>query len=49
MTKPMTVNGFIFKVCHNGTAKYYEAIRGNEVVTAKNLNYLIKKVKKLVK
>jgi hypothetical protein len=50
MTTPMTINGFTFKVCNaekSFSERYYQATNGQVVLTAKNLNYLVKKVKKI--
>ena len=42
----MVINGFKFYVRqHDTTDKYYEAIRGDVVLTSKSLDYLVKKVK----
>lgn len=54
MTKatPMTINGFTFKACNSDLSfseRYYEATNGQIVLTAKRLDYLVKKVKKLTK
>jgi len=47
VNQPMMINGFTFKVHnHDTSAKYYEAVRGDVVLTSKSLDYLIKKVKK---
>lgn len=48
---PMTINGFTFKVCNaegSFSERFYEATNGQIVLTSKSLNYLIKKVKKLI-
>lgn len=43
--KKMIINGFTFHII-DGPVKSYEARRGDVVLTAKNLRYLITKVKK---
>lgn len=49
---PMTINGFTFKACNSDLSfseRYYEATNGKYVITAKRLDYLVRKVKKLTK